>query len=49
MIQPYSAADVPWPVQVFNSNPKLNGFFNVLSTNVDRNGVEFVSTVEGSV
>lgn len=28
------------------STPSLNSFYNVLSTNVDRNGVPFVSTVE---
>eukprot|EP01027_Heterolobosea_sp_BB2_P024030 GEZU01036161.1.p2 GENE.GEZU01036161.1~~GEZU01036161.1.p2 ORF type:complete len:323 (+),score=115.49 GEZU01036161.1:34-1002(+) len=30
----------------FNANKNLVSFFQVLSTNVDRNGVEFVSTIE---
>ena len=38
-----------WSVtmETFNSIPKLNQFFNVLSTNKDRKGVEFVSSMEG--
>ena len=28
-------------------NAKLAAFFNILSTNVDRNGKPFVSTIEG--
>jgi gamma-glutamyl hydrolase len=31
----------------FNANPVLPGFYSVLSTNQDRNGRAFVSTVEG--
>jgi gamma-glutamyl hydrolase len=31
----------------FAATDKLKSFFNVLSTNVDREGVEFISTVEG--
>mmetsp|Transcript_11716 Transcript_11716/g.19046 ORF Transcript_11716/g.19046 Transcript_11716/m.19046 type:complete len:324 (+) Transcript_11716:136-1107(+) len=31
----------------FKNNAKLLDFFRVLSTNVDRNGYEFVSTIEG--
>ena len=34
--------------QTFNANPKLNQFFTVLSTNKDRKGVEFVSSMEGN-
>jgi len=30
----------------FNANQYLPNFFDVLSTNVDRNGVEFISTME---
>jgi gamma-glutamyl hydrolase len=30
----------------FEATSSLNSFFNVLSTNVDRKGVEFISTVE---
>jgi gamma-glutamyl hydrolase len=30
----------------FKNNPKLTEFFTVLSTNLDKNGVEFVSTME---
>jgi len=33
--------------QAYASHPKLSAFFNVLSTNVDRKGKEFVSLVEG--
>ena len=38
-----------WSVTVksFNQNKKMKDFFNVLSTSVDRNGTEFVSTMEG--
>jgi gamma-glutamyl hydrolase len=32
--------------ETFKSNSKLTEFFRVLSTNVDRNGVEFVSSIE---
>ena len=32
----------------FEQNEKLNSFFKVLSTNKDRNGLEFVSTLEGN-
>ena len=32
--------------QTFKNTPKLNSFFKMLSTNKDRNGLEFVSTVE---
>jgi len=31
---------------VFRSNSKLSAFYNVLSTNRDRKGIEFVSTIE---
>ena len=31
----------------FEANPKLKSFFRLLSTNKDRNGLEFVSTIEG--
>ena len=34
-------------LQTFSSTPRLNEFFTVLSTNKDRKGVEFVSTMEG--
>ena len=34
-------------MDTFNANSKLNTFFNVLSTNKDRKGSEFVSTMEG--
>ena len=34
-------------VETFKANKKLNNFFHVLSTNNDRNGKEFVSTMEG--
>lgn len=34
------------PTSRFSETPLLYNFFNVLSTNLDRNGVEFVSTVE---
>jgi gamma-glutamyl hydrolase len=33
--------------ETFNSNQKLNQFFTVLSTNKDRKGVEFISSMEG--
>ena len=33
--------------ETFKSNKKLNNFFRVLSTNYDRQGKEFVSTMEG--
>jgi len=33
----------------FTGNKQLNGFFNILSTNVDRKGKPFVSTIEGKV
>ena len=33
-------------METFKNNPKLTEFFTVLSTNLDVNGVEFVSTVE---
>ena len=33
----------------FKNNPKLTEFFTVLSTNMDRDGVEFVSTVESEI
>ena len=38
-----------WSVTLatFNENQLLNDFYNVLSTSVDRNGTEFVSTMEG--
>lgn len=37
-----------WSVttETFSSTPRLNEFFTVLSTNKDRKGVEFVSTME---
>ena len=34
------------PVNLFRENKKLKDFFNVITTNFDRNGVEFVSTME---
>ena len=34
------------PSKLFQENKKLNVFFKVLTTNVDRKGVEFVSTLE---
>ena len=34
------------PVKLFRENKKLKDFFNVITTNFDRNGVEFVSTME---
>jgi len=30
-------------------NAKLSSFYNIISTNVDRNGRPFVSTIEGSI
>jgi len=33
--------------QAYTSHPKLSAFFNVLATNFDRQGKEFVSLVEG--
>jgi len=33
--------------EAYSSHPKLSAFFNVLATNVDRKGKEFVSLVEG--
>lgn len=32
--------------KVFDSNKKLKSFYKVLSTNTDKNGVEFISTME---
>ncbi len=32
----------------FEKNQKLKSFFKILSTNKDRNGLEFVSTIEGA-
>ncbi|XP_069773865.1 gamma-glutamyl hydrolase isoform X2 [Narcine bancroftii] len=34
-------------VQTFLENEKLSKFYSILSSNTDRNGVQFVSTVEG--
>ena len=34
------------PVNLFRENRKLKDFFDVITTNFDRNGVEFVSTME---
>ena len=34
--------------KTFYSTPKLSDFFTVLSTNKDRKGVEFVSSMEGT-
>ena len=34
------------PAKLFRENKKLKDFFNVITTNSDRNGVEFVSTLE---
>jgi gamma-glutamyl hydrolase len=31
---------------MYQTNPALNKFYNVLSTNVDRKGVPFVSSIE---
>ncbi len=38
-----------WSVTVksFNENKNMKDFYNILSTSVDRNGTEFVSTMEG--
>ena len=38
-----------WSVTVdsFMKNKKMSDFFNILTTSVDRNGTEFVSTMEG--
>jgi gamma-glutamyl hydrolase len=38
-----------WSVTVksFNENKNMTDFYNVLSTSVDRNGIEFISTMEG--
>jgi hypothetical protein len=33
--------------QLYNTTEEFHTFYNVLSTNTDRNGLEFVSTVEG--
>lgn len=33
----------------FKKNPKLQSVFKLLSTNMDRNGVEFVSSMEGHI
>ena len=38
--------DLGIPVKLFRENEKLKSFYNILTTNVDRNGVEFVSTME---
>ncbi|XP_048385613.1 gamma-glutamyl hydrolase-like [Stegostoma tigrinum] len=34
-------------VKNFTNNAELRNFYNILSTNVDSNGIEFVSTMEG--
>ncbi|XP_062911348.1 gamma-glutamyl hydrolase [Mobula hypostoma] len=34
-------------VQAFQENEKLNTFFSILTTNTDRKGIQFVSTMEG--
>ncbi len=34
------------PLKLFRENEKLGHFYRVITTNVDRNGVEFVSTME---
>lgn len=34
-------------VDTFHARPELSQFFNILSTNRDRQGVEFVSSMEG--
>ncbi len=34
-------------VETFHSRPELSGFFSMLSSNRDRQGVEFVSSMEG--
>ena len=38
-----------WSVTVesFNNNKNMTEFYNVLSTSLDRNGIEFVATMEG--
>lgn len=38
-----------WSVTVksFNNNENMTDFYDILSTSVDRNGIEFVSTMEG--
>ena len=33
-------------IETFSNNPNLTEFFTILSTNLDREGVEFVSTIE---
>lgn len=35
------------PVEKFWTDKSISGFFNVLSTNKDRNGLEFISSIEG--
>ena len=46
---PITANFHEWSVTVksFNESKEMKDFFNVLSTSVDRNGTEFVSTMEG--
>ena len=46
---PITANFHDWSVTVksFNESKEMKDFFNVLSTSVDRNGTEFVSTMEG--
>lgn len=34
-------------LEMFKASPELDQFYTVLSTSEDRNGVEFVSSVEG--
>ena len=34
-------------VETFNSSPRLNSFYTVLSTSKDKKGIEFISSMEG--
>ena len=41
------AHELGLPLELFQENKTLDQFYKVITTNVDRNGVEFVSTMEG--
>ena len=44
----FSVTDSNCDQQKFWATKSLAGFFDVLSTNRDRNGLEFISTIEGT-
>ncbi len=35
-------------VDTYKANPSLSNVYKILSTSVDRNGVEFISSIEGN-